>query len=152
MATKVYQFGKKKAKNIPLKNKPVEDVQVKKPKDEEIIQPIQGITPDSKEEYWVAIALQRLDIEFIYHFSIYGGKSFRGGQVIDFLVYTVPLPTPVFVQGEYWHGGTKNATTQFRVAAAQRYFGGEAQPPVEIWDYEIPDRETTYRVVKRKLA
>ena len=152
MATKVYQFGKKKAKNIPLKNKPVEDVQVKKPKDEEIIQSVQGQIPSSKEEYWVALALERLGITFIYQYSISGGRSVRGGQIVDFLAYTVPLPTPIFVQGEYWHGGTKSATSQFRVAAAMNYFGGEAQPPVEIWDYEIPDREAAYQVVKRKLA
>jgi hypothetical protein len=151
MVAKVYQFGKKRAKNIPLKNKPVEDVEVKKPNEDEILS-INGITPGSKEEYWVALALKRLDLEFIYQYSISGGRSVRGGQIIDFLVYTVPLPTPVFVQGEYWHSGTRNATTQFKVVAAQRYFGGEAQPPVEIWDYEIPDRETTYQVVKRKLA
>jgi hypothetical protein len=152
MADRVYLFGKGRSKKIDLKNKPVEDVIFKKPKDETVIQEINGITPDSKEEYWVALALYRLDLEFIYQYSIRGGSSVRGGQIVDFLVYTAPLPTPLLVQGEYWHRGTKNAVSQFKVIEIQRYFGAEAQPPVEIWDFEIPDRETTYQVVKRKLT
>jgi len=148
---KVFQFGKKKGKKIPLQNKPVEDVVFKQPDDEEAIQPVQGITPGSKEEYWVALALYRLGINFYYQYDISGGRSFRGGQVVDFLALTVPLPTPIFVQGKYWHGGTKSAESEFKVAQAERYFAGEAQPVVEIWDYEIPDKETTYQVIKRKL-
>lgn len=151
MTSKVYLFGKKRVRKIPIKDKPVEDVLVKSPEDD-IIEPVDGITPGSKEEYWVALALKRLGIEFIYQYSIAGGRSVRGGQVIDFYIYTSPLPTPLFVQGEYWHGGTKSAESQFKVLEAQRYFGSEAQPPVQIWDYEIPDKETTYHVVKRKLA
>ena len=153
MTAKVYQFGKGRSKKVDLKNKPVDDVLFKPPKDEENdIREVNGIMPGSKEEYWVALALRRLDLQFVFQMPISGGRSVRGGQVIDFFVYTVPIPTPVFVQGKYWHGGAKSASSQFKVQQAQRYFGGQAQPPVEIWDEEIPDRETTYQVVKRKLA
>ncbi len=128
MTTKVYLYGKKRSKKITLKNKPIEDVQFKEPKDEEIIQPVQGQIPSSKEEYWVALALERLGIAFIYQYSISGGRSVRGGQVIDFLAYTVPLPTPIFVQGEYWHGGTKSDTSQSGGSCHELLWWGSTAP------------------------
>ena len=77
----VYQFGKRRTRKVPLKNKPVEDIEVKQP-DEDAIEPVQGITPGSKEEYWVALALYRLGIGFAYQYDISGGRQFRGGQII----------------------------------------------------------------------
>lgn len=144
----VYKFKNRRSKKIVLK--PRGQVDYDKP-DEDIIQPIQGIMPDSKEEYWVAVGLYRLHLDFEYQYSIAGGSILRGGQIIDFFVNTVPLPTPVLVQGEYWHGGTKNAESEFKVSFIKKYFGGEAQDPVEIWDYEIPDMQSAYEVLKRKL-
>ena len=144
----VYKFKSRRSKKIVLK--PREQINYDKP-DEDVIQPIQGIMPDSKEEYWVAVGLYRLHLDFEYQYSIAGGSILRGGQIIDFLVNTVPLPTPVLVQGEYWHGGTKNAESEFKVTFIKKYFSGEAQDPVEIWDYEIPNMQSAYEVLKRKL-
>lgn len=65
---------------------------------------IQGKEPDSKEEVRVATSLDKYGWEYTYQYPVYGGKSMRGGQVIDFLVSTVPTPTAVYVQGPYYHG------------------------------------------------
>jgi len=146
---KTFQFKTKRGSKIGLTNKPLADF--KPPKDETVIEPVQGVMPDSKEEYFVAKALERAKVDFIYQFDIAGGRAFRGGQVIDFMVYTVPLPTPVFVQGDYWHGGVRSAQTRFNVMMAEHLLRGQAQKPVELWDYELPDIETTYQVVKRKI-
>lgn len=147
---KVFKFKTRKGKKIRLSKRPVE-FKIDSQADIEL-KPIQGIYPQSKEEYYVAIALDRLGLDYIYQFDIAGGRAFRGGQVIDFFVFTKPLPTPVFVQGSYWHGGVRSAQTHFNVMRVEYLLGGQSQKPVELWDHELPDPETAYQVVKRKIS
>lgn len=47
-------------------------------------------------------ALQKMGVEFQYQAAMYGGRL-RGGTVIDFIVYTPPNPTALYVDGPYWH-------------------------------------------------
>jgi len=53
-------------------------------------------------EYYVAVALDKLNLVFDFQVSIAGGRVLKGGQVIDFIVYSA-LPTPLEVNEEYWH-------------------------------------------------
>ena len=76
---------------------------------EEAIGLIQGMVPASVEEFRVANSLTKLGWDYIYQASVMGGRNLRGGQVIDFLVETVPVQTALYVQGEYWH---RSATEQ----------------------------------------
>lgn len=117
------------------------------------IKPIQGIMPDSKEEYWVSLALDLLKIEYIFQYSVLGGRGIRGGQIIDFWVKTVPLPTPLYVQGMYWHYGTaaRAQRSRMNIELLKRVMRGQILEPVEIFDTECPDPDVTYNVVKRKL-
>lgn len=114
---------------------------------------IQGMMPDSKEEYWVALALYKLKLDFEYQYQLFGGRKYKGGQVIDFWVYTVPLPTPIFVQGFYFHYATaeKAAQTRLNLMYLKSRLAGKAKEPVEILDTEIPTPDDAYLVVKRKL-
>lgn len=117
------------------------------------VKPIQNIMPDSKEEYWVALALYRLKLEFVFQYQLFGGRKYKGGQVIDFWVKTVPLPTPIFVQGWYFHYSTaeKTAQTKLNLMYLEGRLRGLAMKPVEILDIEIPTPEDAYIVTKRKL-
>ncbi len=117
------------------------------------IQPVQGIMPDSKEEYWVALALYRLKLDFEFQYQLFGGRKYKGGQVIDFWVKTVPLPTPIFVQGWYFHYATaqKAAQTRLNLMYLRARLMWKANEPVEILDTEIPTPEDAYIVTKRKL-
>ena len=117
------------------------------------VQRIQGIMPDSKEEYWVALALYRLHLDFEFQYQLFGGRKYKGGQVIDFWVFTVPLPTPIFVQGWYFHYATaqKEAQTRLNLMYLKSRLMGKANEPVEILDIEIPTPEDAYCVTKRKL-
>ena len=109
--------------------------------------------PDSKEEYWVALALYRLKIDFVFQYKLFGGRKYKGGQVIDFWVKTVPLPTPIFVQGWYFHYATaeKEAQSRLNLMYLEGRLRGIALKPVEIIDIEIPTPEEAYIVTKRKL-
>ena len=114
---------------------------------------VQGIMPDSKEEYWVALALWKLHIDFVFQYQLFGGRKYKGGQVVDFWVYTVPLPTPILVQGYYFHYGTaeRTAQTKMNIMYLESRLNGKAAKPVEIMDTEIPTADDAYMVVKRKL-
>ena len=117
------------------------------------IKPIQGMMPDSKEEYWVALALYKLQLEFEFQYQLFGGRKYKGGQVIDFWVYTVPLPTPIFVQGWYFHYATaeKAAESRLNLMYLKSRLAGKAKEPVEILDIEIPTPDDAFMVTKRKL-
>lgn len=113
------------------------------------IYPVQGIVPDSREEWRVAVVLNRAGVEFDYQYSVGGGKTFRGGQVIDFLVYTVPLPTPLYVQGQYWHRGAVGLEDKFKQSEVMRLMNGQVNPPVLVWDYELTDLDQTRQTLRR---
>lgn len=107
---------------------------------------INGMTPDSKEEYWIALALWRLKLTFFYQFIVLGGRNVRGGLVLDFLVDVPPVWTPLVFNGEWWH--RNESQERFNMALLQQEFGVE---PVVIWGDEVPDKETTFQVVRSKL-
>lgn len=117
------------------------------------VKPIQGIMPDSKEEYWVALALWRLHLDFQFQYQLFGGRKYKGGQVIDFWVYTNPLPTPIFVQGWYFHYATaqKASESRLNLMYLEARLRGKAMKPVELLDIDMPTPEDAYILTKRKL-
>ena len=109
--------------------------------------------PDSKEEYWVALALWKLHIDFVFQYQLFGGRKYKGGQVVDFWVYTMPLPTPLLVQGWYFHYATAERASQSKlnIMYLESRLNGKAMKPVEVFDTEMPTPDDAYVVVKRKL-
>lgn len=95
---------------------------------------IQGQVPGSIEEWRFAQALDFLKVKYYYQYSVMGGaQGLRGGQIIDFLVKTAPLPTPVYIQGEYWHySGTKRQESAYKIAALMAEYRGTFAEPIEI--------------------
>ena len=114
--------------------------------------PVQGIMPDSKEEYWCALALYKLKIDFEFQKHVMGGRTGRGGQVVDFWVKTVPKPTPVYIQGDYWHyANGRGYQSQLNIAKLKSYYGTAIMEPVEILTSTTPTPDAMYMVVKREL-
>jgi hypothetical protein len=85
----------------------------------------------------------------MYQYAILGGRNLRGGLILDFLVFTVPTSTPLFVQGDYWHHQTKDKNARFKMIEAQRVL--KSRPAVEIWEHEAPDIDTAITTLRRKL-
>ena len=141
-------IGKKLRNHFPKK------IQTTYKAPEPEIKPIQGQWPDSKEEFWVALALYKLHLDFKFQYQLFGGRTYKGGQVIDFWVYTRPLPTPIFVQGWYFHYATaeKAARSKLNLAYLEGQLAGKANKPVEVFDTEMPTVDDAYYVVKRKLG
>lgn len=108
---------------------------------------IQNQEPGSKEEWWVALALWKLNLDFRFQVPVMGGRDRRGGFIVDFVVYN-PMPTPVEVFGQYWHENQLGAGDNLRIAMLRDYFNME---PVIIWGSEATSEEDTLRVVREKL-
>lgn len=119
---------------------------------EPAIQPIQGVTPGSVQEWRVALALSRLRLSFEYQKPIGGGRRVRGGQVIDFWVNTTPYPTPVFVQGEYWHNRQTENEDNLKQQRVQRAFKGQVMGNVLLKESDLQSAQMAYETVRRALA
>lgn len=121
---------------------------LKEPPQEEVIGLVQGITPGSKNEWYVALALDKLQIDYIYQYMLSGGRGIRGGQVIDFIVYS-PMAVPVYVQGEYWHNEKTESEDLLKQADAENWF---KTTPILLWGDETDTREKAYQTVLEKIG
>lgn len=144
----VYQFPVKKQKKVSIKPRPLDIAKTTK---NDVILPVQGIMPDSKEEYWVAKALHQIGMKFYFQYRVKGGTRVKGGQVIDFWLLTPILDTPLWVNGVYWHSGARAADDSYKVAEIKRIYRGRIYEPIIIWDYEIPTPELALSVVKARV-
>jgi len=148
---KAFQMSTKTGKKVKLKF-PYKIKALSVENDFPEVKPIQNIMPDSKEEYWVALALYKLKLDFVFQRSVLGGRSVRGGHVVDFWVYTTPKPTIIMVEGDYWHYiALRTYETILAVAELEAYYSGEINGVVEILTSEIPTPDIALQIVRRKL-
>ena len=101
----------------------------------------------TSNEYFVAAALDKLGIQFLFQVSYWGGRSLRGGQVLDFLVWN-PLETPVQVFGEYWHSGLLGSKDRLKLAQLQMLFD---VPIVILWGNETDSYQDALSAVREKV-
>jgi len=113
---------------------------------------IQGKHPGSLPEWYYAVALWKYKWTFDYQVGIMGGRRLKGGQVIDFIVHTMPLYTPVYIYGEFWHGGTKKERDTLLRITLVNYFNGLIRPPVVVEGKDIPDQEAAYAHVLKTFG
>lgn len=111
---------------------------------------IQGHVPDSKNEINVAVALDRLDLDYIFQYQV-GLPGVRGSQVIDFLVYTVPSPTPLFVHGRYWHEGRMGAEDALKMAELTSHSRGKWADPVILWGEDTETVEDAVAALRKEM-
>lgn len=123
-------------------------------KEENLPKTVQGKTVGSKPEARVAVALGILKIPFDYQYSISGGwQSLPGSQRIDFLLQTIPNPTPLWVQGDYWHSSAYVRNDKDRLNQAKVTHDHPSWAlPIEIWGHEVPDVQSAVAVLRAKLG
>ncbi len=111
---------------------------------------IQG--SDATDIEWnVSIALTRLDIPFMFQFQLGGGRTTRGGMVLDFLALTTPLSTPIDVRGNYWHQPQQRVEDDLQLALMNHYGKGRFAEPVVLYGSQLQTIEQAYSTVKREL-
>jgi hypothetical protein len=102
-------------------------------------------------EWRVGKALDILDIPFIFQYEMFGGRTIRGGLVVDFLAITAPLSTPIDVRGDYWHGPSKKTEDDLEIALMRHYNRGQIAEPVILWGSELQSDEQALSTVRREL-
>ncbi len=100
-------------------------------------------------EWYVSVALERLHLRFIFQYALGGGRTKRGGIVLDFLVFTDPLRTPLDIRGEYYHQPQQRTEDDLGLALAMSR--GQFAQPVIIYGGELQSIEQAYSTVKREL-
>lgn len=119
---------------------------------DESIGMIQGQVPDSRQEWWVAKALNRIGIPYTYQYPIQGGRT-RGGYLIDFVVQTVPLATMFEVEGNHWHTGELGADDKKRKADIEDIMQDQARTPIEsLWVPDLLDEDTVFMKLRSILG
>lgn len=108
---------------------------------------IQGQTAGSWNEVYIAYALDKLRIPYIYQYAM-GFRGVRGDYRIDFVVSN-PFQVPVEVFGEYWHTGQLGSDDKLRLAIIENKFRRET---IIIWGNECDTQEKADAVVKQRLA
>jgi hypothetical protein len=117
--------------------------------DDEPMGLIEGKTPDSKEEWWIALALWKLGHDFSYQVPVFGGYWVRGGQILDFIVHsTVPRETIIQFNGDYWHhGGDEEIFSQQRLEEEYR----DRANILVMWSEDAPNKDETFAHLRRNL-
>lgn len=105
----------------------------------------------SVQEWRFILALLHYDLQFSYQHEIAGGRRRRGGQVLDFLVFTNPLMTPVNIVGEYWHSGRDRLDDELRKHSLMDEMKGAVKMPVDVFDWQLTDVDAAYRIAKKEL-
>lgn len=105
----------------------------------------------TSNEKYVADALDKFGFEYTFQMGVGGGKAVSGGIVLDFLVETVPQPTPIWVHGEYWHTGPKKAADVRAMQMVEDFGKGAYRLGVEIWGHESNSPEAAEIAVRRKI-
>ena len=143
----IYKFKVPKRTAKPLLEKqPLEEAP-----DEEPIGLIQGQVPDSKQEWWISRALDRLQIPYTYQYPVNGGRQ-RGGYMIDFLVHTVPLATMIEPIGNHWHTGELGKDDLKRQADVEEAMRDLARTPIlNLWIPDLLNAETVFNRLRNEL-
>ena len=102
-------------------------------------------------EWRVAMALDALGFEYQYQRSIGGGRSIRGGQVVDFWIYTAPKPTPAFVQGAYWHKQATSSEDDIKQAKVQHLYAGRVMPNLLLEEKYLGSVASATAYLRREL-
>lgn len=107
---------------------------------------VKGIKASSYE-YNFAMALERYGIEYLFQVWYWGGRTVRGGQVLDFLVFR-PFEIPVQIYGEYWHKGQLAAEDKYKIAMLEQFFQHEV---LIFWGPDVGTYEDALKTVRNKI-
>lgn len=140
-----YEFPTRRSAKPNLEKLPVEN------EENEEMGLIQGQVPDSKEEWWVSKALDRLGMSYTYQYPVNGGRQ-RGGKLVDFVVDTVPLKTMIEPEGNHWHTGELGADDKKRDADVEAAMQDICRTPiVKLFIPDMIDEDAVYNMLAKEL-
>lgn len=109
---------------------------------------IQGITPDSQQEWWVSQWLDRKKLDYKYQYLVFPGVE--DFYHIDFVIYTVPLWTMLELNGGHWHYGELGQDDRLRELKIEDAMRDKAKIPIRfLWADDMMTHETVYAALER---
>lgn len=96
-------------------------------------------------EYNVGIALTKHGREYLFQVSYWGGRSIRGGQVLDFLIFT-PFEEPLQVFGNYWHEGQLSSEDKYKIALLEQFLNRDL---LIVWGRESETLDDTVKALRK---
>ena len=108
-------------------------------------------THASSNEYYTAQALDKVQLPYVFQVSYLGGRRLQGGMVLDFLVLTDPLSTPLWVNGDYWHKGPQQVLDFYQRVLLDIIMQGQLAQPVVLWGGDTDTPEHALTSVKREF-
>lgn len=103
-------------------------------------------------EYNFALALEKFKLEYLFQVSYWGGRTMRGGMVLDFLVFTDPLRTPVWINGDYWHSGEQKQLDFLQMALLDAFSQGTLAPGMMFWGKDVATEEDAVATVRKNFG
>ena len=113
---------------------------------------ILGRVPGSRWEWYTAVALVRYGWTFGYQISFFGGTRIAGGQRLDFMVYTLPLPTPLYVYGPHWHERKRMDRDNLQRQMLYNRLRGSIRRPVVFDEKHVSSQEVAFQSVFRTFG
>lgn len=111
---------------------------------------VKGQRAGSKDEYWMSLALDKVEEQtgwgWAYQVPVYGGRRRRGGQVVDFLLYSPGRWTIVDVKGRYWHTGHRDDQRDIEDVARKKNWN-----LIGWFTDETPTKESVYQKLRQEL-
>lgn len=109
---------------------------------------VQGIMPDSVNEWYFALACDKLGLTYNFQFMVGGGE--RGSQWVDFLVLTATGWAACYIQGAYWHNYRTESEDKLKQQIARHLFGDSNV--FEFSEEETESVEAAIKSITKKLA
>ena len=97
-------------------------------------------------EFYVALALDRLKLPYMFQYQILGGRVRRGGIILDFLVLVPPLSIPLLVHGNYWHRDEMSTQDKLEESIIRQM--PEFGELIILWGTDVNTPEKAYASVK----
>lgn len=144
----VYQMKDPRGAKVKVPLEKIFESEAKDP--DEIVTPIQGKDPGSVEEWRYSKGLDYFGIRYYYQYYVLGATfDAAGSQILDFLADTNPLPTPVYIQGLYWHyGGSLDEETRYKIEALMSEYGGVFAEPVIVMAPEVTSISAAIELIR----
>lgn len=111
---------------------------------------VRGERAGSKDEYWVGLALERIEKitgwGWDFQVPINGGRTRSGGNVVDFLIYTPGSWTILDPMGRPWHTGSREDRYQMENVARQRNW-----ILIAWFTDQVTTREKVYQFLRKEM-
>jgi hypothetical protein len=150
-AIKPIVFAQPKAQRMKKPEKPARMESTRKKPVPNPRKEIRGMAVGSTYEANVADALDALGWKYWYQYQVAGGRERRGGMVVDFIVWTRPAATPLWVNGRYWHArrGEQDRLQQARLKQLIKF---PTRDPLTLWDEDCMTFEDAYSFLLAALG